>query len=82
MRELLGKGLEKWLGDILLHTKTIEEHLVLLRKVLLILARRGYTGNFPKSEFCLPEIEFKGEGSARVGNSDQRGRAIHAPHRR
>ena len=67
MRELLGKGLEKWLDDILMHTKTLKEHFALLRKVLLILISRGYTGNFPKSEFCLPEIEFLGVMVGREG---------------
>ena len=67
LRELLGKGLEKWLDDILMHTKTLKEHFALLRKVLLILISRGYTGNFPKSEFCLPEIEFLGVMVGREG---------------
>ncbi|CAB1099388.1 unnamed protein product [Ectocarpus sp. CCAP 1310/34] len=67
LRELLGKGLEKWLDDIALHTKTLEEHFVLLEKVLTILKQKGYTGHFVKSEFLLPELEFLGVMVGRDG---------------
>lgn len=67
LREVLRKGVEKWLDDILVHTKTFEEHLALLRRVLLILIAHGYTGNFKKSEFFLAEIEYLGVMVGRDG---------------
>ena len=67
LREVLRKGVEKWLDDILVHNKTFEEHLALLRRVLLILIAHGYTGNFKKSEFCLAEIEYLGVMVGRDG---------------
>ena len=67
LREVLRKGVEKWLDDILVHTKTFEEHLALLRRVLLILIAHGYTGNFKKSEFCLAEMEYLGVMVGRDG---------------
>ena len=60
LRVVLGKGVEKWLDDILLHTKTLEEHFALLAQVLELLCATGYVINSFKSVFILPELEFLG----------------------
>ena len=67
LRPVLGKGVEKWLDDILLHTKTLEEHFALLRRVLQILSEAGYVINFTKSEFFHAELEFLGVMVGRHG---------------
>ena len=67
LREVLGKGLEKWSDDLLLHTKTLQEHFALLRRVLTLLKEGGYTVHFYKSEFFFPELEFLGVMVGRNG---------------
>lgn len=67
LREVLGQGVEKWLHGIVVHTKTLDEHFVLLRKVLKLLQDGGYTCHFYKSEFLLPEIESLGVMVGRDG---------------
>lgn len=46
LREFLGKGLEKWLDDMLLHTKTLEEHFTLLKQVLEVLLRSSRASSY------------------------------------
>lgn len=72
MRELLGEGLEKWLDDIALHTKTLEEQFVLLEKVLTILKEKRCKGNLVKSELLFPKLEFLGEVVGRDGTRSAR----------
>lgn len=68
LREVLSKGVEKWLDDIVLYTKTLEEHFRLLRGVLSLLQKGGYIVHFhKKSELFFPELEFLGVMVGRDG---------------
>eukprot|EP00752_Nemacystus_decipiens_P018499 g16585.t1 len=67
LRSVMGEGVVKWLDDIGFYSKTFNEHLELIRKVVKILIKHGYTGNFLKSEFFLSEIEFLGVMVGRDG---------------
>eukprot|EP00752_Nemacystus_decipiens_P016023 g14325.t1 len=63
----MGEGVVKWLDDIGFYSKTFDEHLELIRKVVKVLIKHGYTGNFLKSEFFLSEIEVLGVMVGRDG---------------
>eukprot|EP00752_Nemacystus_decipiens_P012408 g10995.t1 len=67
LRSVMGEGVVKWLDDIDFYSKTFGEHLELIRKVVKILIKHGYTGNSFKSEFFLSEIEFLGVMVGRDG---------------
>lgn len=67
LNPVLQKGVEKWLDDLLLHSKTLDEHLVLIKEVLLLLSRGGYSVHFYKCKWCFPELEFLGVMVGRAG---------------
>jgi transposase InsO family protein len=56
----LGKGVMVFIDDILLHTKTVEEHEELVRWVLKRLCDEGYYANPDKCEFFQNEVSFLG----------------------
>lgn len=60
LRPVMHKGVLKWLDDILLHSKTLEEHLELLNEALQILLDKGYSVHFTKCDLCFQELEFLG----------------------
>ena len=60
LREKLGKGVMVFIDDILLHTKTVEEHEELVRWVLKRLCEEGYYANPDKCEFFQKEVSFLG----------------------
>ena len=64
---LKGKGVENWLDDILIHTKSVDGHVELLEKVLERLLRFGLSVNLPKSIWCAPRQEFVGMVVSRLG---------------
>lgn len=47
---LKGKGVNNWLDDIIIYTKTIDEHLSLLKRVLEALSVAGLSLNLAKCE--------------------------------
>lgn len=49
-----------YLDDIIFTTKTFEEHVYWLRKVLRTLADAGLVVNREKSSFCVPEVVYLG----------------------
>lgn len=49
-----------YMDDILLASRTLEEHKELLRKILRRLAHRGLLLNLKKCKFCCTEIEYLG----------------------
>lgn len=68
LRELRKRGgLESWLDDVLLHNKTLAEHLAAIRELLQLLVDAGYSVHFGKSEFCFSEVEFLGVMVGRDG---------------
>jgi transposase InsO family protein len=56
----LGKGVMVFIDDILLHTRTVEEHEELVRWVLKKLCETTYYANPDKCEFFKKEISFLG----------------------
>jgi hypothetical protein len=60
LRDRLGKGVMVFMDDILLHTKTVEEHDELVRWVLGQLCKMKYYANPDKCEFFKKEISFLG----------------------
>ena len=57
---VIGKGVQVWLDDILIFSKTFVEHLSLIKKVLSSLLEAKYSVNFAKSSWCMPNQEFLG----------------------
>ncbi|CAM9885392.1 unnamed protein product, partial [Sphacelaria rigidula] len=57
---IIGKGVQVWLDDILIFSKTLSEHLYLIRKVISGLLEAKHSVNFAKSSWCMPNQEFLG----------------------
>ena len=64
MDRLIGPELEPhvftYLDDITVVSKTFEEHLKWLEKVLTILQKAGFTVNQEKSHFCCSKVRYLG----------------------
>ena len=62
MRKMLQgmKNVHNYIDDILIHTKTWEEHVTVLRDVLKRLKEAGLSARPSKSEFGLAKVEFLG----------------------
>jgi hypothetical protein len=69
----LGGGLEEfvvhYIDDLLIHSKTFEEHVKHLHIVLSKLTRAGFTLNSKKCKFCCNEIKFLGHRIDKLGVS-------------
>lgn len=64
---LKGRGVNNWLDDIIIHTKTIGEHLSLLERVLDALSTAGLSLNLAKCKWCFAQQEFLGLVVDRLG---------------
>jgi uncharacterized protein (DUF608 family) len=60
LREFLDLGVLAYIDDILIYTKTMEEHVTLLREVLAKLEENHLAVAAHKSIFHAPEVEFLG----------------------
>jgi hypothetical protein len=60
LRPLLDQGVIVYLDNILIYTKTIEEHWLLVKQVFSILQKEGHAGVAHKSFFHVKEVEFLG----------------------
>jgi hypothetical protein len=58
-----------YIDDILIHSKTLDEHLIHLDTVLDRLTRAGFTINVAKCRFCREEVKFLGHVINRTGVS-------------
>lgn len=58
-----------YIDDILIATKTLSEHLCILRKVLNRLAENGLEINLSKCKFCYEDIEYLGYSVNKFGIS-------------
>src|SRR5947209_1928270 len=60
LREFLDQGVVVYLDDILVYSETEEEHVKLLTKVFMCLAKYNLAVAVHKSVFHVPEVEFLG----------------------
>jgi transposase InsO family protein len=60
LRDRLGQGVMVFIDDILIHSKTVEEHEALVRWVLSRLVEEGYYAHPDKCEFFQREVSFLG----------------------
>jgi hypothetical protein len=60
LRPLLDQGVVVYLNDILIYTKTLEEHRQMVTKVFSILQKEGLAVAAHKSFFHVKEVEFLG----------------------
>lgn len=58
--DLLNKGVNIYLDDILIYTLTIEQHIELLKKVFSRLRSHNFKLKVEKSEFMVKEVEYLG----------------------
>lgn len=58
--DLLQKGIEIYLDDIIVFTKTIDEHIILLREIFVRLRKHNFKLKVEKSKFLKKEIDYLG----------------------
>jgi hypothetical protein len=58
-----------YIDDILIQSKSFEEHLINLNTVIRKLTRAGFTLNIKKCHFCRAEVQFLGHRIDRTGVS-------------
>ncbi|KAJ9546624.1 hypothetical protein OSB04_019167 [Centaurea solstitialis] len=66
-RPMLDKSVIVFIDDILIYSKTKEEHVTHLREVLEVLRREGLYAKFSKCAFWLQEVQFLGHIVNREG---------------
>jgi transposase InsO family protein len=71
LAERLGRGVLVFVDDILVHTKTVEEHEDMVRWVLRRLCEEDYYANPDKCEFFMDEVSFLGHVISARGISVQ-----------
>lgn len=67
LRDLIGKFVAVYLDDIIIYSKTYEQHIDHLNQVFEALRTAGLKIKLKKCFFCLPEIEFLGHVVGRNG---------------
>src|SRR5690554_3038909 len=60
LKEFLDKGVVVYMDDILIYTKTVTEHRLLLSKVMARLMEHGLAADIEKCVFEAPSVEFLG----------------------
>jgi hypothetical protein len=66
---LLGRRAFVCMDDCLVHSATLEQHLLAVAEVLEIFRRRRLLAKSPKCEFGRPELGFLGRRRSRAGVS-------------
>jgi hypothetical protein len=73
LKQTLGVETEEYvvfyIDDILVHSKSFEQHLIHLNTVIGKLTRAGFTLNISKCRFCREEVKFLGHCINRTGVS-------------
>jgi hypothetical protein len=71
LKMALGKDTESYVtfyvDDIIVHSKTFEEHLIHLDLVMRKLSKAGFTINAAKCQFCMKEVKFLGHCISKTG---------------
>nr|KYP56180.1 Retrovirus-related Pol polyprotein from transposon opus [Cajanus cajan]KYP56181.1 Retrovirus-related Pol polyprotein from transposon opus [Cajanus cajan] len=60
LRDCIGKFVVVYFDDILVYSKTLDEHLGHLRQVLIILRVNHLYANLEKCTFCQEQVNFLG----------------------
>ena len=60
LKDLLGNSVFAYIDDILIFTKTKEEHMIKLKEVLLRLRAAGLKVSMEKSEWCQTKVNYLG----------------------
>ena len=60
LASVLGKHSLAYLDDIIIFSKTFEDHLVHLSETLSLLRKAGFKLNIEKCNFCVKELKFLG----------------------
>nr|KYP30953.1 Retrovirus-related Pol polyprotein from transposon 17.6 [Cajanus cajan]KYP35465.1 Retrovirus-related Pol polyprotein from transposon 17.6 [Cajanus cajan] len=78
LRDCIGKFVVVYFDDILVYSKTFDEHLGHLRQVLIILRENHLYANFEKCTFCKDQVNFLGfiVGKERVHVESEKIKAI------
>jgi hypothetical protein len=71
LRDMLGRGVLVFIDDILIHSRTADEHEALVRWVLNRLVEEGYHAHPDKCEFFQKEVSFLGHVISGKGVSVQ-----------
>ena len=72
--ELLDNGVLVYLDDVLIYTKTVEEHVVLLNKVFALLEKHKLYLKEKKCSLFLKQINFLGHVISAAGVSMESGK--------
>ena len=67
--EYLDDFIVVFIDDILIYSRTMEEHLFHLRKALEVLRKHGFRAKLKKCQFGLPQVEFLGHEISEAGLS-------------